>query len=79
VLAETRSWLERFDRGSIVELDYGGLVELLDDDAVRTDDSAAQVQRALRLLRVGDAEGAGACYEDLREFWGRVAAHQRDG
>ncbi|MEK6437658.1 hypothetical protein [Pseudonocardia sp. T1-2H] len=79
VLAETRSWLERFDRGSMVELDYGGLVELLDDDAVRADDSAAQVQRALRLLRVGDAEGAGACYEGLREFWGRVAAHQRDG
>ncbi|MCW0214475.1 MAG: hypothetical protein OJJ54_14040 [Pseudonocardia sp.] len=79
VLAETRAWLDRFDRGSIVELDYGGLVDLLDDDAVRSDESAAQVQRALGLLRAGDTEGAAACYEILREFWGRVAAHQRDG
>jgi hypothetical protein len=79
VLAETRGWLERFDRTSIVELDYGGLVDLLDDDALASDDSAAEVQRALRLLGAGDQDGAGECYARLRDFWGVVAAHQRDG
>lgn len=79
VLAETRGWLERFDRTSIVELDYGGLVDLLDDAALRSDDSAGEVRRALRLLRAGDLDAATECYGRLRDFWGRVAARQRDG
>ncbi|GAA1839046.1 hypothetical protein GCM10009836_17620 [Pseudonocardia ailaonensis] len=79
VLAETRGWLERFDRRSIVELDYGGLVDLLDDEAIRDDESAALVQKALRLLRAGDPDGAAECYAELREFWGDVAGRQRDG
>ena len=79
VLAETITWLERFDRASIVELDYGGLVDLLGDEALAADDSAALVQRGLRLMRAGDADGAAECYATLREFWGGIAARQQDG
>ncbi|NMH98652.1 hypothetical protein [Pseudonocardia acidicola] len=79
VLAETARWLDRFDRDSVVELDYGGLVDLLDDDALRADTSAAEVQRALRALRDGDEKTAGACYDRLRVFWGAVAGKQRAG
>jgi hypothetical protein len=79
VLEETRGWLDRFDGASIVELDYGGLVDLLDEAAIRDDRSAALVQKGLRALREGDSEAAAECYAELREFWGEVAGRQRDG
>ena len=77
VLAETGTWLARFDRASVVELDYGGIVELVDDEALRDDDSADQVRDALQALREGDKAGAQASYERLREFWAEVAGKQR--
>jgi hypothetical protein len=79
VLAETGAWLERFDRDSVVELDYGGLVHLIDDASLRSDMSAAQVREALRALRDGDADGARRGYERLRAFWSPVAGKQRAG
>jgi hypothetical protein len=79
VLAETGQWLARFDRDSVVELDYGGVVELLDDAALRDDDSADQVRDALQALRQGDTAAARASYDRLREFWSVVAGKQRAG
>jgi hypothetical protein len=77
VLAETGTWLARFDRLSVVELDYGGLVDLVDDEALRNDDSADQVRDALQALREGDTASARASYDRLREFWAVVAGKQR--
>ena len=71
------TWLARFDRSSVVELDYGGLVELVDDEALRNDDSADQVRDALQALREGDTDAARASYDRLREFWAVVAGKQR--
>jgi hypothetical protein len=79
VLAETSAWLARFDRASVVELDYGGVVDLVDDEALRNDDSADQVRDALQALREGDTAGARASYDRLREFWAGVAGKQRAG
>lgn len=79
VLAETAAWLARFDRESVVELDYGGLAALIADDGLRDDDSAELVQDALQALHDGDGDTAQACYERLREFWGAVAARRDDG
>ena len=77
VLAETGAWLARFDRASVVELDYGGVVDLVDDEALRNDDSADQVRDALQALREGDTAAARASYDRLREFWAGVAGKQR--
>jgi hypothetical protein len=77
VLAETGTWLARFDRSSVVELDYGGIVDLVDDEALRNDDSADQVRDALQALREGDTAGARAGYDRLHEFWAVVAGKQR--
>ncbi|MGD9988818.1 hypothetical protein [Pseudonocardia sp.] len=79
VLAETASWLARFDHDSVVELDYGGLVTFLDDDTLRGDSSAELVQDALQALQDGDGDVAQSCYEKLRDFWGAVAAHRGSG
>ena len=77
VLAETGAWLARFDRTSMVELDYGGLVDLVDDEALRNDDSADQVRDALQALRKGDTALARVGFERLGAFWAAVAGKQR--
>lgn len=77
VLRDTARWLRHFDPGALVELDYGGLVGLMDDQTLAADTSAEDVAEALAALREGDAERAMASYRRLRDFWAGRAAHQR--
>jgi hypothetical protein len=77
ILRDTARWLRHFDPGSLVELDYGGLVTLMDDQTLAADTSAEDVAEALEALRGGDAERAMASYRRLRDFWAGRAAHQR--
>ncbi|WP_433030811.1 hypothetical protein [Actinomycetospora sp. CA-053990] len=77
VLRDTARWLRHFDPGSLVELDYGGLVTLMDDQTLAADTSAEDVTEALEALRGGDAERAMASYRRLRDFWAGRAAHSR--
>ena len=55
-------WLEEFHPRSLVELDYGGLVHLLDDAELTQDESARDIAAALAALRDGDPAGAAAAY-----------------
>jgi hypothetical protein len=68
-LEEIGRWLEEFHPHSVVELDYGGLVQLLDDDALRGDQSAAEVSAAVTALGNGEFELAAAMYQRLRARW----------
>jgi hypothetical protein len=77
VLRDTARWLRHFDPGSLVELDYGGLVALMDDQTLAADTSAEDVAEALEALRAGDPERAMASYRRLRDFWAGRAARQR--
>ncbi|MCW2615752.1 MAG: hypothetical protein JWN08_2746, partial [Frankiales bacterium] len=56
-------WLEEFHPRSLVELDYGGLVHLLDDAELQQDESARDVAGALAALGAGQPETAAAAYE----------------
>jgi hypothetical protein len=47
-------WLEAFHPRSVVELDYGGLADLMSEQALRDDRSAAEVAQALAALRHSD-------------------------
>ncbi|MCW2607624.1 MAG: hypothetical protein JWO60_2317 [Frankiales bacterium] len=69
-LEELGRWLEEFHPRALVELDYGGLVHLQDDDTLQQDASAADVAEAVAALAEGDAERAGEAY-------GRVAARMK--
>ncbi len=60
-------WLEEFHPRSMVELDYGGLVHLIDDEALREDESARDVATALAALTEGDGERAAAAYSRVTE------------
>ena len=55
-------WLEEFHPRSLVELDYGDLVHLLDDAELTQDESARDMAHALARLADGDTDEAGAAY-----------------
>jgi hypothetical protein len=62
-------WLEEFHPRSLVELDYGGLVDLCGDAELRSDDSVADVVEAIASLSRGDAKAATKAYERVTERW----------
>jgi hypothetical protein len=73
-LTEIGRWLEEFHPHSLVELDYGGLVHLLNDSALRADQSVAEMSAAVRALGDGEAELAVAMYQRLRRRWRALEA-----
>ncbi|MFE2753706.1 hypothetical protein ACFXGA_17100 [Actinosynnema sp. NPDC059335] len=79
VLADTGRWLDHFAPDSAVELDYGGLVQLIDDRDLLEDTSATDVNAIVDALETGDAEEVALRYERLREFWGELARRERHG
>ncbi|ANZ37358.1 hypothetical protein BBK82_16125 [Lentzea guizhouensis] len=79
VLADTGRWLEHFHPHSAVELDYGGLVQLVNDKDLLEDSSATDVNAIVDALETGDAEEVALRYESLREFWGELARRERHG
>jgi len=74
---EGARWLEDFHPRSVVEIDYGGLVELLGDDALRSDDSPRLVAAGLASLGTGDVEGATRAYEELVARWRNIQLLER--
>jgi hypothetical protein len=77
VLEDTAGWLEHFDDNSAVELDYGGLVQLLDDEELTEDSSCEDVNAIVAALDAGDAEEVAERFDQLREFWGHLAIKER--
>ncbi len=59
---ELGRWLEEFHPRSLVELDYGGLVHLLDDAELAQDESARDVAGALAALDEDEPVRAAAAY-----------------
>jgi hypothetical protein len=74
---EGARWLEEFHPRSVVELDYGGLVDLLPDEALAGDDSPRLVAAGLAGLSRGDADAATEAYEKLVERWRAVQLLER--
>ena len=68
-IEEVGRWLEEFHPRALVELDYGGLVYLLDGEALRCDQSVAEVAAAVTGLENGELELALAMYKRLRARW----------
>jgi hypothetical protein len=74
---ETAEWLEEFHPRSLVELDYGGLVHLLSDEALRDDDSPGLVSVGLAGVARGDSDAATEAYEKLVDRWRAVQLLER--
>jgi len=75
-VVEVGRWLEEFHPKSYVELDYGGLVHLLDDTVLEDDQSAGDVHAALAGLAAGDAQAAADAYRRLVLRWRAVQAYE---
>ncbi len=70
---ELGRWLENFHPHSLVELDYGGLVQLCDDASLKADTSAGDLATAVQCLQDGDQPAAAAVYQRVVERWQKVA------
>ena len=68
-LADVGRWLEEFHPYSLVELDYGGLVHLVSDDALSGDQSVAEVRAAIDRAARGEWELAAAMYMRAHSRW----------
>ncbi|CCH35431.1 hypothetical protein ABZ816_12575 [Actinosynnema sp. NPDC047251] len=79
VLSDTARWLDHFSPDAAVELDYGGLVQLIEDKDLLEDSSAQDVNAIVDALEEGNAEEVALRYEHLREFWGELARRERHG
>jgi hypothetical protein len=73
-LEDVARWLEEFHPQSVVELDYGGLVNLLDDDALRGDQSVAEISTAISGLSQNEPELAIAMYRRTASRWQALRA-----
>jgi hypothetical protein len=68
-IEEMGRWLEEFHPHSLVELDYGGLVHLMDDSMLQADQSVAEISAALTGLDTGQEELAYAMYQRVILRW----------
>jgi hypothetical protein len=68
-LVELGRWLEGFHHHSQVELDYDGLVDLVDDDTLRADTSVADLDEAVKALASGQDGVAAAAYDRVLARW----------
>jgi hypothetical protein len=75
-LAEVGRWLEDFHPDSLVELDYGGLVQVLSDDALSSDHSAAEIAAAIDGVAKGERELALAMYQRAQSRWRALAEYE---
>ncbi len=75
-LAAIGRWLTRFHPYSLVELDYGGLVQLLSDDALSRDQSAAEIRAAIDGAASGQRELAVAMYRRARRRWRALGEYE---
>jgi len=75
-LAEVGRWLEDFHPYSLVELDYGGLVQLLSDDALSRDQSVAEIAAAIDGVAKGERELAVAMYRRAHSRWRAFAEYE---
>ena len=80
-IADLLEWLNMFHSESLVELDYGGLANYLEQtlkedgfEGLEADSSVEDIQLSLGGLSSGDGAKAGLGYERLISRWRKVAA-----
>lgn len=72
LIVELHQWMTQFDPRSMVELDYGGLAQVLGWDRLDDDHSARDVQDALDLLHKLEVPRSAEVYQGVLERWAGV-------
>lgn len=73
-LRELLGWLGEFTDEGLLELDYGSVSALFDDDELVEDRSSSEVWTCLEALEAGDVITAGRIFNDLTERWTEIRA-----
>ena len=80
-IADLLEWLNMFHAGSLVELDYGGLANYMEQslkedgfEGLEADTSIEDIQLSLGGLSSGDGAAAGLGYERLVSRWRKISA-----
>jgi hypothetical protein len=76
-LAQISCWLGEFDPRALVELDYGGLVQLLSDDVLSADQSVAEMAAVVSALANGELALAAAMHQRVTRRWQPLVALER--
>jgi hypothetical protein len=69
---ELLDWLSVFSDEGLVELDYGTVALMFDDEELLEDRSAAELWQCLQALEEGDTSRAGRIFATLSERWSEV-------
>ena len=73
---ELCDWTQGFSGEGLVELDYGLVAGMFEDEDLVDDGSAAEVRSCLDALSGGDLVRAGRLFSTLSERWSTVRAHE---
>jgi hypothetical protein len=66
---ELESWVGSFPADGMLELDYGGVVELFSEGELALDESAADIQASITALEYGNLDEAGDHYARAAARW----------
>lgn len=75
-LADIAAWVDSFDAGALLELDYGRVGDLFNPLELARDRTCEDLWNALEALGAGDLLGAAAYYGAARSRWGTMASKQ---
>jgi hypothetical protein len=76
VIVELVEWLSAFDPRAVVELDYGGLCDLMTWDELDDDHSARDIQEAIGALSSDQIPRSAQLYRSLVGRWAEVRSHE---
>lgn len=75
-LRELREWVADFPSEGLLELDYGSVAAMFENDDLVDDRSADEVWSCLDALQVGDADRAARTFANLSDRWATARAHE---
>ena len=76
LILDLHQWLAAFDPGSMLELDYGALCDLLSWDELDDDHSARDVHEALDALDQGEFPRSADLYQGVLTRWAEVRSRE---
>ena len=76
LILDLHQWMAAFDPGSLLELDYGALCDLLTWDELDDDRSARDVHEALDALDQGEYPRSADIYQGVLSHWAEVRSHE---
>jgi hypothetical protein len=76
LILDMHQWLASFDPGSIVELDYGSLCDVLSWDELDDDRSARDLHDALEALEAGEFPRSADIYQGVLSRWAEVRSRE---